>query len=181
ISLNAKVERRHVPLSIGGRVASLDIRLAMGRYWLKLINPLPAIYSSSFIAAYGVAHPDPTDITQADVCAHLETRRLFDAAAGRAMDGGALYLHLIAKPTNHTYDCVAGVQTSDYAVLDDCAKRFMAWFQRTFSEPPGQDDAWTPSQLEYRFSASAPLPSGAEKVYVAEEYYQGRLDWYSVD
>src|SRR5438132_8255907 len=31
VPLEAKVERRHVPLRIGGRVASLDLRLAMGR------------------------------------------------------------------------------------------------------------------------------------------------------
>jgi hypothetical protein len=179
--LNAKVERRNVPLAIGGRLASLDIRLAMGRYWLKLIKPLSAPYRAAFIAAYGVAQPDPADLTQADVCAHLETRQLFEATAGRAMDGGALYLYLLAKATHHAYDGVAGIQPGDYAALDDCAKRFVAWFQRTFFEPAGTDDAWRPSQLEYRFSASAPLPSGSEKVYVADEYYQGRLDWYSLD
>ena len=42
------------------------------------------------------------------------------------------------------------------------------------SRPRG-DDAWVPSNLEYQFAASAPLPSpaGAEKVYTASEYYQG--------
>jgi hypothetical protein len=38
-----------------------------------------------------------------------------------------------------------------------------------------------PSRLEYQFAASAPLPAGGEKVYAGDEYYQGRLDWYSLD
>ncbi len=38
-----------------------------------------------------------------------------------------------------------------------------------------------PNRLEYQFAASAPLPDGTEKVYAAEAYYQGRLDWYSLD
>ena len=46
--------------------------------------------------------------------------------------------------------------------------------------PPSGDDAWIPEWLEYQFAASAPVPGG-EKVYVADEYYQGRLDWYSLD
>ena len=36
-------------------------------------------------------------------------------------------------------------------------------------------------QLEYQFAASAPLPGGGEKVYAADQYWQGRLDWYSLD
>ena len=38
-----------------------------------------------------------------------------------------------------------------------------------------------PEKLEYQFATSAPMPDGTEKVYVAEEYYAGRLDWYSLD
>jgi hypothetical protein len=180
VCLNTQVERRQIPLSVGGQPASLSLRLAMGRYWLKLISSLPTGYSKSFTAAYGINKPDPTDPTQADVCAHLETRQFFEAVAGRALDGGALYLYLISNPANHAYDDVAGIQASDYAAIDDKAKRFVGWFRRTFAEPPGGDDAWQPSQLEYKFAVSAPL-GGSERVYAADEYYQGRLDWYSLD
>ena len=43
------------------------------------------------------------------------------------------------------------------------------------------DDAWVPDHLDYQFAASAPLPDGTEKVYVADDYASGRLDWYSLD
>lgn len=181
VCLNFKVERRTIPLLVAGRPASLDVRLAMGRYWLKLIGSLPGSYRAGFIEAYGIARPDATDPTQADVCAHLETRQLFEAVAGRSMDGGKLYLHLVEDPANHAYDGVAGIATADFAAIDDCAQRFVAWFERTFPQPSGSDDSWVPPRLEYQFAASAPLPDGSEKVYVAEEYCQGRLDWYSLD
>lgn len=35
--------------------------------------------------------------------------------------------------------------------------------------------------LDYQFAASAPLPDGSEKVYVADDYSSGHLDWYSLD
>ena len=66
-------------------------------------------------------------------------------------------------------------------VGDNCAARFLAWFDRQFYQPPpAGDDAWVPPNLEYQFSASAPVSAG-EKVYVADDYYQGRLDWHSLD
>ena len=37
------------------------------------------------------------------------------------------------------------------------------------------------AQSRVKFATSAPMPDGTEKVYVAEEYYSGRLDWYSLD
>jgi hypothetical protein len=70
----------------------------------------------------------------------------------------------------------------NHAAIDDAAARFVAWFGRVLLQPPPSgDDAWVPPQLEYQFAAYAPLPDGSEKVYVADEFYQDRLDWYSFD
>ncbi|MGB9332959.1 MAG: hypothetical protein WCB10_19505 [Steroidobacteraceae bacterium] len=180
LCLEAKVERRNIPLTRAGQPASLDLRLAMGRYWLKLIKPLPNDYSSNYIKAYAIPMPDPTDPTQANLCAHPEAWQTVEAVAGRAMDGGGLYTYLTADAAHHAYDNVTGIVGTDHHALDDCATRFLAWFQRTLTAPSAGEDAWAPSHLEYQFAASAPLPAG-EKVYTADEYYQGRLDWYSLD
>jgi hypothetical protein len=182
LPLEAKVERRPVPLRAGGRPISLDIRLAMGRQWLKLIRAMPG-YRQAFIDAYPIVAPDPGSRADADRCAHPDVWQTFAALAGRAMDGGLLYLHLVSDPGHHAYDGVAGVAPADHAAVDGLALRFVAWFERLFLHPTPDDDAWLPDRLEYQFAASAPIPSrtGAEKVYVADEYYQGRLDWYSVD
>ena len=180
VPLEAKVERRTVPMVAGGRPQSLDLRLAMGRQWLALVADVGS-YRQAFVDAYPFTAPDPDDPADAGLCAHPEVRQLLVAVAGRAMDGGALYAHLTADPAHHAYDGVAGIAPADQAALDDRAARFVAWFRRLLLQPPGGDDAWVPAQLEYQFAASAPTPGGSEKVYAAGGYAQGRLDWYSLD
>lgn len=181
VPLEATVERRAVPLKLGGRAVAFDLRLAMGREWLAQIEGVGS-YRQAFIDAYGIAEPDPTQASEADRCSNVQDFALFAALAGRAMDGGALYEHLQASAGNHAYDGVAGVASSDYAALDQAAERFIAWFERLIMQPPGEhEDAFSPSHLDYAFAASAPEAGGGEKVYSADAYGEIRLDWYSLD
>jgi hypothetical protein len=182
VPLEATVERRGIPLTTGGRPACLDLRMIMGRQWLAMISGI-GDYRQAFIQAYPVPAADPASAQDADRCAQPGVWQLFAAAAGRAMDGGALYSYLTADPAHHAYDAVAGIAPADHAAIDAQAARFAAWFRRLLLQPAGADDAWIPPRLEYQFGASAPLPQppGAEKTYLATQYYQGRLDWYSVD
>lgn len=182
VPLEATVERRNIPLTTGGRPARLDLRMIMGRQWLAMISAIGA-YRQAFIQAYPVPAADPASAQDADRCAQPEVWQLFAAAAGRAMDGGALYSYLTADPVHHAYDGVAGIAPGDQHAIDVQATRFVAWFRRLLLQPPDGDDAWIAPRLEYQFGASAPLsePPGAEKAYLATQYYGGRLDWYSVD
>lgn len=179
IPLEAKVERRPLPLVVGGKPIALDLRLLMGRQWLALTAGIGS-YRAAYIAAYPIVNPDPTDTANSAICAHPEVWQAFAAVAGRAMDGAALYLYLTASSANHASDGI-GVAAGDQASIERAATDFLAWFARQFSQPARTDDAWTPPRLEYAFAASAPTPAGGEKVYIADEYYQGRLDWYSLD
>ena len=108
VPLEAKVERRPLPFLMGGRAISLDLRLLMGRYWLKLVARV-GNYANAYITApaYAIPAPDPNSATDADRCAHPEVWQVFSAVAGRAMDGGALYLYLKADPAHHAYDGIA--------------------------------------------------------------------------
>jgi hypothetical protein len=181
IPFETKVERRTLALQRAQRPIALDLRLLMGRYWLQLIGSLTNRYEDKFIAQYPVARPDPSDPQQSDPCAHLEAWQTHEAAAGRAMDGGALYLYLTAPGGHHAHDGIS-VVTADQGPLDDRASRFVSWVGRLISVPPASsDDAWVPDCLEYQFAASATAADGTETVYAANEYYQGHLDWYSVD
>jgi hypothetical protein len=178
--LEARVERRPIPLRKGGRPMTLDLRLLMGRQWLKLIADV-ADYSDEFRAAYPITAPDSTDPMDADRAAHPEAWQAFAAVAGRWMDGGALYEYLVGAPGRHPYDGVAGIAGGDHAALNKRATAFVDWFHRLLTPPPvPTEDAWDASRLEYRFAASAPLPNG-EKVYLAEEYHGGHLDWFVFD
>jgi len=182
VPLEATVERRPVPLQIGGRAVAFDLRLAMGREWLALIEGVGGGYRKAFVEGYPIKPPDPSEAADADRCAEQQVFALFAALAGRAMDGGALYEHLVASPANHAYDPVVGIAPGDKAAIDEAAKRFIAWFGRVILQPPADgEDAWTPPQLDYAFAASAPKPGGGEKVYAASDYGELRLDWYSLD
>lgn len=181
VPLEATVERRHLPLRISRGVAALDLRLAMGREWLALIEGI-GNHRQAFVEAHPVKAPDPSSDADAQIVSSPETWELFDAVAGREMDGGSLYEHLLAAPGNHAYDGVAGIAEADHLAFDEAAEKFLSWFERLILQPPQEgDDAWQPPRLEYGFAASTPKGEGAEKVFVGEGYSEGRLDWYSLD
>jgi hypothetical protein len=180
IPLETKVERRPIPLHRQKRILSLDLRLVMARQWFALIADV-ANYRSAFITAYPISQPDPSQASNVDVCGHPEAFDTFQALAGRAMDGGLLYEYLVADSGHHSYDGIATINPGDFAALQDREKRFLAWTDRFLTQPTNGDNAWVPEKLEYQFATSAPLPDATEKVYVADEYYSGRLDWYSLD
>jgi hypothetical protein len=181
IPLEAKVERRPVPLHRQLQSLALDLRLVMARQWFALIADV-ADYRTAFTTAYPIEKPDPTLSEDVEVCSHPEVWETYQALAGRAMDGGALLEYLLADPGHHAYDGVAGIAFGDKGALDNRAQRFIAWAGRFLTVPASStDDAWVPDHLDYQFAASAPLPDGTEKVYVANDYSSGQLDWYSLD
>lgn len=163
----------HRPARLG-----LDARLAIGRWWLKLIAPI-GDYRQAYLDAYPVTEPDPDAESGADRAAHPEVWQAFAAAAGRAVDGGALLSWLRRTSTHRASDGIRVRSRAQGDALDAAGVRLLAWAARVFSEPEAQD-AWEPPRMEYQFSCSAPTGDG-EKVLAAEEYLGGRLDWYAVD
>lgn len=178
VPLETRVEHRRVAMLQGDREISLDLRLLMGRHWLKLTATSIGDFNSDFIARYPIHNPDPTQLGDSLYCAHPEVWSSFAAVSGRRMDGGKLYLHLKADAANHAYDGIPALAGNEFDV-DALAARFVSWFEKLISQPAG-DDAWIPERLEYQFSASAPESDG-EKVLTADEYFHGHLDWYNVD
>jgi hypothetical protein len=181
IPLETTVERRPVPFRRERKPIALDLRLLMGRHWLKLLADAIGNYAQDFIDAYPIDDPDPTDREDAESVAHPEAWSMIRAVAGRRMDGVKLYLHLKADSANRAYDDVPAVLDPDKPNLDALAQRFVAWFERLISQPAVVEaNAWIPDRLEYQFRTSAPFNNG-EKVFTAEEYYHGHLDWYNLD
>jgi hypothetical protein len=178
LPFEARVERLHAALIRGGRKIAFDLRLVLGRHWLKSIAGI-GDYAQAYRDAYPIAAPDPTSEADADICAHAGAFAMMSALAGRAMDGGDLYLHL-KEVGAHAWDNVAVLNT-DRDALDIAGEKFVTWFERLISQPlEDHDGAWTPDRLEYQFDCSAPTADAA-KVYSATEYASGRLDWWSLD
>jgi hypothetical protein len=180
VPLEAKVERRPIPFVLGGQDIALDLRLLMGRQWLKLAAQV-GDYAQAYIDEYPIELPAAPQKEHAHIFAHPEVWQAYAAVAGRRMDGAKLYFHLKSEGSPHAYDGINVLAEAHRAALDERAARFVAWFEKLFYQPPVTgEDAWVPSRLEYQFACSAPGTSG-EKVYAAEEYYHGHLDWYNFD
>ncbi|MCC6395995.1 MAG: hypothetical protein IT282_03180, partial [Bacteroidetes bacterium] len=177
--LEAQVERRPIPLFCGDQEISLDIRLLLGRHWLKLLKKESLGHlNGEFIREYGITPPDPADRADAMVCAHQSAWQKFAAAAGHCMDGGRMLLHLQSDPTHHASDGIPS-SAAEKAAMEVLETEFKRWFEELFYQPPAAaNEAWLPERLEYQFACSAP-EKDAEKVLTAEEYYHGHLDWYN--
>ncbi|MDT0347460.1 hypothetical protein [Streptomyces litchfieldiae] len=176
--LEAVAERRAVPFSRGADPVSFDLRLAIGRRWLKLLGRslLMRLYRAAYVARYPIALPDPDADADTARVAHPEVWATMQAVAGRRMDGYLLYQHL--KAGGNAYDGVPGVLFLHYDQLNDLGAQLIAWFDGLISQPPG-DPAWDARRLEHRFSIGV----GEDKVLTAQEYPGGELDWhaFSVD
>ena len=64
VTLGRKVEH-HVTLVSGGRDVALELRLLMGRQWLRLIHGIGA-YDQDFIDTYTIEAPDPNNRDDAE-------------------------------------------------------------------------------------------------------------------
>lgn len=180
IPMEAQVETRPLPFTIGEQYISLNLRLLMGRHWLKLVNSAIGNFDADYIQQYPIEEPDPNAEADAQICAHPEVWQQVAAVAKRMMDGYAFYRYLIADPSHQAHNGTS-IPAARHGELAALAERFIAWFQRQFYQPTEtQGDAWKPSQLEYQFLCSAPTATG-ETLYTADEYYHGRLDWYNLD
>jgi hypothetical protein len=189
IPLEVKVEHQKIPYELGQQDVALDVRLLMGRQWLKLIEKVDSALKQKYteIDEYKINKPDPDQESDAKICAHVKVWQQFSAVAERKMDGYPLYQYLTESSDNHAYDdrngdVIEGVDTqAKKDDIDDLARKFIKWFERLYYQPLEQKNpSWKPSYLEHQFSCSA--PSGeTEKVLTADEYYHGHLDWYNLD
>ena len=70
VPLEAKVETQPVQFVRRGRPVSLDIRLLMGRRWLRQADAVGPGMKQAYIDEYEILAPDPTSAADADICAH---------------------------------------------------------------------------------------------------------------
>jgi hypothetical protein len=170
LPLEMRVEREPITLD-------LMTSLQMGQHWLRLLRHYVSDdrYADLYRAAYPITVP-PMNTANADVFSNRDAWQVRAAAAGRGLDGGSLYTDLLAgeQAENMTADglFVAGIDKPQVA---QAAIDFLATYSRMFNQPT-TDTAWVPEQLEYQFACAAP-----DTVLLADEYYQGHLDWYSFD
>ena len=177
--LETKVEQQKISLSWKGQQMRMDIRLQLGRRWLKLISTgILNGFVTDYKKKYAFVLP-PEDKAGDYIYAHKASWQQLTAVAGeRCMDGGKLYAWMKANPANSAADGIV-MTPAETAEADKLAKEWIEWFETELYDQPDQD-AWDPAYLEYQCAASAPS-AGQEKILTADEYYSGHLDWYSFD
>ncbi|MER7755286.1 hypothetical protein [Kitasatospora sp. NPDC097643] len=171
-------ERRPLPFAAGDDRVSFDLRLAIGRRWLKLLGLQPGLkhLRGAYITRYPVQRPDRDKDADAPRVAHPEVWSTLQAVQGRRMDGYELYRHLKVE-NGHAWDGITGVLVLRDQ-LDSLGARLVAWFDELIDQPHG-DGTWDATRLEHRFSVSAAAPDGGEKVLTSPEYPGGHLDWHA--
>ena len=172
--LETLVEGRAIPFRIGTDLVSLDLRLAMGRRWMKLMSPHPPPVRDKIMARWAITPPDPTSDADVPLIAHPDVWATLRAVAGKVLDGYELYAHL--KAGGHPYDGVSGLNQHQKQDLDALVPRFVSWFEDLIAQPTGSE-AFDPTRLEHRFAVAAPESTG-ETVLAAAEFPGGTLDWY---
>src|SRR3977135_63374 len=72
VPLETKVEQKKIPFIRSGKEISVDIRLAMGYRWLKLLAKEGLNFSNEYIAKYPFVRP-ANNRSAAEIYAHKET------------------------------------------------------------------------------------------------------------
>ncbi|SEF80913.1 hypothetical protein SAMN05444920_101724 [Nonomuraea solani] len=173
LPLEAAAERQALPFAFGTDRISFDLRLALGRRWLKLLGKSSSLrqYRPAYVKRFPIALPDPKADADTPRVAHPEVWSALQAVAGRRMDGYELYRRV--KDGHHAYDGVEDVHHNHRQKLDELGARLVAWFDELIEQPAG-GAAWDPRRLEHHFSVS-----GGGKVLTAPEYPGGELDWHA--
>jgi hypothetical protein len=179
LPLEAIVEARPVTLKRDGRIHNADLRLALGRRWQRLLRARGfAIRIPAFVNAYGFTAPDPLLKVDFPITAHAAAWQTIAAVATRAIDGGALVLHL--STAGALASDGLGLVDPEKQKIDDLGVEFLEWANRLYLQPSTAMDCWKPRHLEYEIGLS--VPRGEEPAAVtAPEYRGGRLDWFSFD
>lgn len=191
LPLEVVVERE--PLFAEGpdpRSADLSLRTWLGRDWLRWLAEAGLdAHRDAFLGRFPFVDiaddPDPGD-AEALEAAHLRSEpaswQVLTAALGRLPDGGDLMRAIGSGEFSTWVDDT--FEPSLRQPIKDLATDFAGAHRRTFAQPDtDQEDAWTPSYLEYQFAVAAPDDASGEtrSTLVAEEFHGGHLDWHAFD
>jgi hypothetical protein len=121
-------------------------------------------------------------ITVADPAASPDGLAWATLLAGRALDGRKLAAAFRPLADDNyvlsSLPAEPAIPTSFAARVRRAAGRWLRWYDDSIQEPAGPPEAWNPSRQEYAFAVGAEVEEGPV-VLVADEYRDGRLDWYS--
>jgi hypothetical protein len=165
-ALETQVERGPVHFKVFGSVQ-------LGLLFTDLAEDagLPASTVDAFRAAFPLAATDP-----APNLAGTDGLQLRALAAGRAIDGEALYRSVLAARAGQVPNPPLPPQASDPSV-SAVLNVFAALRTSAFTEH--ESAAWQPADLDYAFGLEVASTDGDSALLEADAFPGGHLDWYS--
>ncbi|MEM6651257.1 MAG: hypothetical protein AAF582_01565 [Pseudomonadota bacterium] len=178
LPLEAATEALPAPFGPRGRADDGALRLSLGRRWQKMVRDAGHDgLMDQFFSLYPFVPVDPDAEGDRAIAAHAGAFQFYEAVAGRAVDGGAIWAHLADGG-----DAANGISSSP-PVLSEIAAlggHFLEFVRAQFVLPSDEIETWKPRHLEYGVEVGATdrPTSGALS---APEYRGGRLDWFHFD
>ena len=151
------------------QIPNLMVGNQTGRYFINLLKRVSLVaHLPRFILEY------PLEISDH---AELQEIQFFNLVKTKVPDGAKI---LTAIKDGGYKAFVSGV--ADETALIQVGDELRAWWNRMYPQPGSADisPAWTPQQLEYRFSIADGEGEGRKEL-VADQYFHGHLDWYAFD
>jgi hypothetical protein len=177
--LETLVEQKPLVMEQQGRIQHLDLRLQLGRRWLKLLGDAGMnAYTQDYKDNYGFTLPPLGEHASDFVYAHVDAWQQYAAVAGRAMDGYLLYAYLTDGAAHRASDGIALLNGTDAETLDNLGDEFKNWFSQLYQQPQPQEHAWQPPYLEYQFACAVNDEPENNTQYLSREYFHGAPDWY---
>lgn len=172
------IEARPIMFTLGRRIHNVDLRLELGRRWKQMLES--SGYSGSvtdFREKYPFVVPeDPEKKADFPITAHPEAWQVLAAVAGRAIDGGELFLRL--SDGGRASDGIE-LEDPEKSEIDALGEGFLSWVRTLFYQPDDLSmDCWRSRNLEYEARISTPNGEQAAALS-ASGYRGGRLDWFS--
>lgn len=174
IPMETFVERENIAFAENDFARTFGLRVKMGQYFLKLHSPaMRTKYRTAYLEHFGIE-----ENRESDFRGQIDGLNLYVSTKARTIDGGKIYNAV----KNNSFLTVAGIESADEVEINDILNLFTVWFSRQYSLPSDEsENPWHPQTLDYQFSIAAPYQNGNQEVLEANEYYSGRLDWYSFD
>lgn len=178
VPLEALIEARPVPMEKAGLLTNLDLRLALGRQWRRLLESRGhGGLVPDFENEYRFEAPAANDVAGFPITAHAAAWQTLAAVSRRAIDGGALLLHLI---DGGLASDELGLVDPPKSEIDTLGGEFLAWANKLYFQPSETLQTWKPRHLEYEAALSTPNDDRPAALS-ASQYHGGRLDWFSFD
>lgn len=171
VPLEVRVERETMRFD-------LFTQVQIGKMWFKLLKAQGLLTPDNSTLYLANCLYIPPQFLEQDYFEGDEEATQFALLTQARMPNGEILLKAIKDGTHATW--VNG--NANETKLLNLAEQLKQLYLRIYNEPDSTgDDSWKPERLEYQFAVDATENEQQNVRLIADQYYQGHLDWYNFD